>query len=81
MLGIAQQSRQRVLAVEERAIAQVLTVVLDQVECIEDRGMRGLPSAQLLESWQAVRPHHNRFAVDREALGLDPRTWPPRRRR
>jgi hypothetical protein len=31
-LDIAQQSRQRRLAVEEWAIAQILTIVLDQVE-------------------------------------------------
>ena len=34
--------------------------------------MRSLPSAQILESRQAVRPQHDRLAIDREALGLDP---------
>jgi hypothetical protein len=37
-LGIAQQARQRGLSVEERAIAQILAVMLDQVEGVEDRG-------------------------------------------
>ena len=37
-LGVAQQPRQRSLAVEERKIAKVLAAMLDQVEGIEDRG-------------------------------------------
>jgi hypothetical protein len=68
-LGIAQQPGQRGLAVEKRAAPQILAIVLDQVEGIEDRGPRSLLSAQLIESRQAVGPHHNRLAVDREALG------------
>ena len=44
-LGIAQQSRQRGLAIEEREIAEILAVVLDQVEGIEDRGTRGRRSS------------------------------------
>jgi hypothetical protein len=48
--GIAQQPRQRGLAGEEWAIAEVLAVALDQVEGIEDRGTRCLPAAQLLEA-------------------------------
>jgi len=48
-LDTAQQARQRSLAVEERAITQILTIVLDQVESIEDRLMRSLPAAQFLE--------------------------------
>ncbi len=68
-LGIAQQRGQRGLAVEKRAAPQILAIVLDQVEGIEDRGPRSLLSAQLIESRQAVGPHHNRLAVDREALG------------
>jgi hypothetical protein len=44
-LGIAQQACQRRLAVEKREIAQILTVMLDQIEGIEDRGMRCAPSA------------------------------------
>jgi hypothetical protein len=35
-------------------IAQILAVMLDQVEGVEDGGTRGLPSAQLLEAGQAV---------------------------
>jgi hypothetical protein len=31
------------LAVEKRVIAQILTVLLDQVEGVADRGARGLP--------------------------------------
>jgi hypothetical protein len=31
-LSTAQQSRQRVLALEKRTIAQILTIMLDQVE-------------------------------------------------
>jgi hypothetical protein len=38
-LGAAQQSRERGLAVEERAIAYILAILLDQVEGIEDRLM------------------------------------------
>ena len=40
-LGIAQQPRQRGLAGEEWTITQVLAVVLDQVEGVKDRGVRG----------------------------------------
>jgi hypothetical protein len=46
--------------------------MLDEVEGIEHRGVCGLTTAQLFEPRQAVRPEHNRFAVDREALGFDP---------
>jgi hypothetical protein len=35
-LSTARQSRQRGLAIEERAIPQILTIMLDQVEGIED---------------------------------------------
>jgi len=48
-LGIAQQPRQRSLAVEEWAIAHVLAVMLDEVEEVKDCGSSGLPTAQLLE--------------------------------
>jgi hypothetical protein len=48
-LGIAQQPRQRCLAVEERAIAHVLAVMLDEVEGVEDCGSSALPMGQLLE--------------------------------
>jgi hypothetical protein len=41
-LDSAQQQRQGGLAVEQRAIAQILAVALDQVEGIEDRIMRSL---------------------------------------
>jgi len=71
-LRIAQQSRQRGLAVEKRAIAQILAVVLDQVERVEDRCTCGSPAAQRIELGQTVRSYHNRLPVDREALGLDP---------
>src|SRR5258708_23752483 len=71
-LTIAQQSSQRGLAVEKRTIPQILAIVLDEVEGVEDRGMRGRTAAQLLEPRQAVRPQNNRLPVDREALGLDP---------
>jgi hypothetical protein len=57
-LGIAQQSRQRDLAVEERAIAQILTVVLEEIEGVQDRGGSSRPAAQVVESRQAVRPRH-----------------------
>jgi hypothetical protein len=55
-LEIAQQPRQRGLAAKERAIAQILAIVLDQVEGIEHRAMRSLPAAQLIELGQAIRP-------------------------
>src|SRR5258708_2825316 len=45
----AQQARQRSFAVEERAITQILTIVLDQFESIEDRLIRSLPAAQFLD--------------------------------
>jgi hypothetical protein len=48
-LGIAQQARQRGLAVEERQIAQILAIMLDQVERVEDRGSSGLTMGQVLE--------------------------------
>jgi hypothetical protein len=41
-LSIAQQPCQRGLAIEKRAIAHILAVMLDQVEGIEDRGVGGL---------------------------------------
>ena len=37
-LSIAQQTRQRSLAVEKRATTQILAIMLNQVEGIEDRG-------------------------------------------
>jgi hypothetical protein len=43
-----------------------------EAEGIEDRRVSGLTIAQLLKLRQAVRPEHNRLAVDREALGFDP---------
>jgi hypothetical protein len=49
ILGIAQQPRQRVLTVEEWTIAHILTVTLDRVESIKDRGSSGPPTGQLLE--------------------------------
>jgi len=60
------------LAVEERTFPQVLAIVLNQVEGVEDRSSSSSPSTQLLESRQAIRPHHNRLAIDREAFRLDP---------
>lgn len=69
---VAQQSRQRSFAIEEGSIVQILAVVLDQIECVEDCGPRGLPTAQLVEARQSAGAQYNRLAVDREALGLDP---------
>jgi hypothetical protein len=48
-LGIAEQSRQRRLAIEERKTTQVLPIMLDQVEGVEDRGLCCLTTGQLLE--------------------------------
>ena len=42
---IAQQVRQLGLAIEEREIVKIVAVVLDQVECIEDRIKRCGPAA------------------------------------
>jgi len=70
-LDMAQQPRQRGFAVEEWTIAQILAVMLDQIEGIEDRGTRGVPLAEILELRQAIWPQHHRLAVDREALRLD----------
>jgi hypothetical protein len=50
--GIAQQSRQRCLTVEEREIAEIL----DQIEGVEDGSTRGHRSAQVIEASQAVGP-------------------------
>jgi hypothetical protein len=61
------------LSVQEWEITQILAILLDQVEGVEDRGSGGLTTGQLLEPRHAVRPKHNRLAVDREALGLDTR--------
>jgi hypothetical protein len=48
-LSIAQQPRQRRLPVEKREIAQILAIMLDNVEGIEDLGSSGLTTGQLLE--------------------------------
>ncbi len=40
-VSTAQQSRQGRLALEEREIPQILTIVLDQVEGVENRAMCG----------------------------------------
>jgi hypothetical protein len=53
-LGIAQQPRQRRLTVKKRAPPQILAIVLDEVESVKDRGMRGRAAAQLIEPRQAV---------------------------
>jgi len=45
--------------------------MLDQVEGVEDRGLSDLPTGKLVEPSQALRPEHNRLAVNREARGLD----------
>jgi hypothetical protein len=47
--GVAQQPRQRGLAIEERAIAHILALMLDEVEGIKDRGIGGFPTAQLFK--------------------------------
>ena len=49
-IAIAQQPRQGSLAVEKRPLAQILAIEFDQVEGVEDRAMRSLTSAQILES-------------------------------
>src|SRR6266436_5730496 len=71
-LGLAQQPRQRRLSAQEWEIAQILAIVLDQVEGVEDGRTRGLPSAQILKARQTVGAQPYRLAVDGEALGLDP---------
>src|SRR5260370_17962607 len=71
-LTIAKQSSQRGLAVEKRTIPQILAIVLDEVEGVGDRGMRGRTAAQLLEPPQAGRPHNNRLPFHLETLGLYP---------
>jgi len=59
------------LAIEERAIPQILAIVLDQVKGVEDRGSSSLPAAQLFEARHPIGAQHNRLAVDREAFRLD----------
>jgi hypothetical protein len=44
-LGIAQQARQSSLPVQEGEIAQILVIMLDKVEGVDDRGLRGRRSA------------------------------------
>jgi hypothetical protein len=44
------QPRQGVLAVEEWAIPEILTITLHQVEGVEDGSARGLQPAQVVES-------------------------------
>jgi hypothetical protein len=48
-LGIAQKPRQCGLAVQEWAMRISSPLCSDQVERIEDRGIAGLPTAQLLK--------------------------------
>jgi hypothetical protein len=48
-LSVAQEPRQRSLPVQEREIAQILAIMLDQVEGLEDRCSSRLSAAQLLE--------------------------------
>jgi hypothetical protein len=69
--GIAAHLRQRLFTVEKWPTAQVLAVMLDQVEGIELWG--SLATAELFEPGQTVRPYPDRLAVDREAFGLDRR--------
>jgi hypothetical protein len=47
-LGIARESRRRDPTVKEGATAQILTVMVDQIEGM-DRGIGAPPTAQLLE--------------------------------
>ena len=49
-VGTAQQTRQCGLAVQEREIAQIPAILLDQVEGIEARAMCALGSAQFIEA-------------------------------
>jgi hypothetical protein len=44
------QLRQRSLAVEEREIAKIAAIVLDQIEGIKHRTTRCLSAAQLIEA-------------------------------
>ena len=46
----AQESRQRSLAIEKRMVTQILFIVLDQIEGIQHRAMRGPSAAQLIEA-------------------------------
>jgi hypothetical protein len=48
-LGVAQQSHQRSLSVQEWEITQILAIMLDQIEGVEDRGSSGLWTGQLLK--------------------------------
>ena len=49
-LDIAQKSRRCRLAIEERAIAYILAIVLDQVKGVENGRTRGNPTTKLAES-------------------------------
>ena len=55
-VGIAQQPRERGLAVEKGAIAQILAIVLDQVEGVEIGGMRGHTAGPHLKQIPNVPP-------------------------
>src|SRR5262249_29262346 len=68
--AIAQQSRQRRLAVEEQEIAQTLAIMGDQVEDIKDRGTRGSSANGPSQRGRRRRvyfqgfPHEKRIAED-----------------
>jgi len=64
-LDIAQQSRQGVFAVEKWAIAQILTIMLDQIDRIEDRGPRGLAKQNTTKSRSSRRIENVRGVTDR----------------
>jgi hypothetical protein len=68
--GSADQVRQRSLALQERAAAQVDAVELDQIEATEHRALGTVPS-QLIELRDPVGPDHRRLAIDREAMSFE----------
>jgi hypothetical protein len=68
-LGIAQQLRQRGLTVGERAIVQILAVMLDQVEGVQDRGSQPPIGT-------APRSETSRRGLARPPRRRSSRSWP-----
>ena len=73
VLNALQQVHQRRLVSEQRLLAYVISVQLEQIECVQHRAARSSGAAQLAELRETVRAEHHRLAINGEALGLDSR--------
>ena len=70
-LGLADQLGEPLLAFDQRQLAQVVAVVLDQVEGVEHHRVAGAPGAQRMEVRPSVIADNYRLAVDQERRCLD----------